>query len=119
MWSDDFRLSQILIALIENAHQYTPDGGNIIISAEEIADGKRRLIKVAIRNEGKGILPSEESQLFMPFFRSEQEQTRERYGTGLNLYIAKNIVELQGGEMTFENRPGNGMTFYFTVPTNQ
>ncbi len=122
VWADPMRLAQILTNLVSNAHKYTPEGGRIRVFAE-VADnvwdpqGPPRVVHIAVEDTGLGIHPEEQKRIFQRFFRSEADQNaREQPGTGLGLYITKNLVEMQGGRIWFESVYRQGTTFHFTVP---
>ena len=110
--ADPARLAQVLINLLSNAYKYTPKGGRIRVRAW-IENGYAHC---AVSDNGIGISPEDQACLFTKFFRSEDPAVREMSGTGLGLCIAKNLVELQGGEITVNSKLGKGTTFTFTVP---
>lgn len=110
--ADPSRLTQILINLLSNAYKYTPEGGQISVQAWQ-QDG---FVHCSVSDTGIGIAPEEQAKLFTKFFRSENPAVREMPGTGLGLCIVKNLVELQGGQITVESQLGKGTTFSFTVP---
>ncbi len=122
VWADPIRLVQILTNLVSNAHKYTPEGGTIRIKAALSAnewdpDGPPQVIHIAVEDTGLGIHPEEQSRIFQRFFRSENDRdAKEQPGTGLGLYITKNLVEMQGGKIWFESEYRQGTTFHFTVP---
>jgi len=112
VYADPARLAQILINLLSNANKYTPKGGRIGVRAW-LQEGQ---VHCAVSDTGVGISPEDQAQLFTKFFRSEDPAVREMNGTGLGLCIVKSLVELQGGEIEFESRRGEGTTFLFTLP---
>lgn len=112
IYADEFRLNQILTYLIDNAHRYTPEGGEISLKAEVIPGG----IEVVVQDNGIGISPDEHTHVFVPFWRSPDPQVREMPGMGLSLYIAKGIIEAHDGRLWFESEPGIGSKFHFTLP---
>ncbi len=112
--ADPARVAQILVNLISNAYKYTPNRGTITIRARQ--DG--RLIRCDISDTGVGMTPEEQARLFTKFWRSENLYVREQPGTGLGLTIVKNLVELQGGEMTIHSEKDKGTTFSFTLPVS-
>lgn len=109
---DPDRVGQVLINFISNAIKYSPDGGNVDVRAT--CDGSR--VRVAIRDHGIGITPQDQERLFTKFYRVDSSLTREIGGTGLGLSICKSIIELLGGEVGVESTPGEGSTFFFTLP---
>ncbi|MBL7065076.1 MAG: GAF domain-containing protein [Anaerolineae bacterium] len=110
--ADPARLAQVLINLLSNACNYTPEGGRIHVRVW-LKDGH---VHCAVSDTGIGISPEDQACLFTKFFRSEDPAVREMPGTGLGLFIVKSLVELQGGGVGVESLPGEGTTFTFTVP---
>jgi signal transduction histidine kinase len=113
--ADPQRLTQILTNLISNAYKYTPNGGKITVRAKR--DGDR--VRCDIVDTGVGMTSEEVAKLFIKFWRADDPHVREQPGTGLGLAIAKNLVELQGGQLTVESRKGSGTTFSFTLPVSE
>ncbi|MFQ5616325.1 MAG: ATP-binding protein [Anaerolineales bacterium] len=109
---DPGRMAQVLGNLISNALRYTPDGGQITLSAQA-QTGK---VVFRVRDTGQGIPPGTLPHVFDRFFRGDE--TREQNGgkSGLGLAIAKSIVELHGGVITVESTPGEGTTFAIVLP---
>lgn len=100
--------------LLDNAIKYTLEGGKVTISLEETPDGKD--IIFSIKDTGIGIPKEDQERVFSKFFRAKNAQRLEPSGTGLGLYVAKNIIEAHGGKIWFESEEGKGTTFYFTLP---
>lgn len=106
--ADKVRLSQVLSNLLDNALKFTKEG-NIIITTKKLKENEE--IMVSIKDSGTGIDPEILPQLFTKF------ATKSEQGTGLGLFISKNIIEAHGGIMRGENNSeSNGSTFYFTLP---
>ena len=101
---DPQRLSQVFTNLITNAINYTPEGGDIVVSLAQEAD--HALFQ--IRDTGIGIAPEMIEHVFSPFFRANEGSAT---GTGLGLTIAKEIVDLHGGELNVSSEVGRGSTF--------
>lgn len=99
--------------LLENAIKYTIKGGTIWIDMQDQKD----FLLVSIRDDGIGIPEDQQKNIFEKFFRARNAAKYETDGTGLGLYIAKTVVEKNGGRIWFESQEGRGTTFYFTVPT--
>lgn len=112
--ADHDRLREILTILLRNAIQYTPEGGAITVKAWLSAE-EPEFIRCAVSDTGVGISPENQVRLFTKFFRVADPHAEES-GTGLGLTIAKNLVEMQGGRIWLESKPGKGSTFFFTVP---
>ena len=109
---DADRLRQTLRNLISNATKYSPDGGQVTVSAG-IADGR---VRVAVRDEGIGMDEATQARLFTRFFRADSTATRRIGGTGLGLALVKEIVEAHDGEVGVESAPGEGSEFSFALP---
>ncbi|MDO8491309.1 MAG: ATP-binding protein [Dehalococcoidia bacterium] len=105
-------IEQVLRNLVENAIKYSPDGGRIAVSGEVRSDG----IVVGVSDQGVGIAPEHQSRVFGRFYRVDNPSTRGTPGSGLGLAIAKGHVEAHGGRIWVESEPGNGTTFYFSLP---
>jgi signal transduction histidine kinase len=106
------RIRMVLSNLLSNAIKYSPQGGTIRIGgwAEE-----GRII-VYVSDEGIGIPDVEIPHIFDRFYRVDNSLTRTTEGTGLGLYLCKAIVEAHGGSIWARSRPGQGSTFYFSLP---
>jgi len=110
--ADRARITQVLTNLLSNAYKFTPEGGKISVSAE-VTNGQ---VQVDVADTGTGISAQDQKKLFTKFFRVDSSTTREIGGTGLGLTIAKSIVEMHGGKIWVESKPGKGSTFSFTLP---
>jgi two-component system, OmpR family, sensor histidine kinase KdpD len=95
---------------LENAVRHTPPGTPMEVSAS--VDGQSLAVEVADR--GPGLPPGDPERLFEKFYRAHEAM--ERPGAGLGLAICRGIVELHGGKIHAENRPGGGAVFRFTLP---
>lgn len=110
--ADEDKLIQVLTNLISNAGKYSTAGSTIEVAARSCD----RAVEVSVSDEGVGMSEEEVAQLFDKFFRSSRPEVQETGGTGLGLYIAKNLVEMQGGQMWVESELGTGTTFTFSLP---
>jgi PAS domain S-box-containing protein len=110
--ADRDRLIQVLTNLVSNAVKYSPDHGPIKIRTSL----RQHSAEIAVIDRGIGLSKEDMAQLFDKFYRSERDEVRMVSGTGLGLYIARNLVEMQDGMMWAESEPGRGSTFYFTLP---
>ena len=110
---DRDRFAQIVENLVDNAVKYSPGSGVVTIGADLAEDG---MVRVSVTDNGIGISQEESIDLFTAFHRVLNDRTAGVPGTGLGLYIAKNLTELHGGTMWVESEPGVGSTFYFTMP---
>jgi len=109
---DRDRVGQVLINLISNALKYSPDAGNVTITAKPV-DG---FVQVSIADKGMGISREDQKKLFTKFYRVDSAMTREIGGTGLGLSITRSIIELLGGRVSVRSKVGEGSTFSFAVP---
>lgn len=108
--ADERRLKQALLNLIRNAINFTPENGQIIISAKKIRDS----IEIAITDTGVGISAEDLSRIFTPFNRGQQPG--QHSGAGLGLTLVKNIVELHGGTIAIESESNKGTTAHVVLP---
>ncbi|MDQ2809896.1 MAG: GAF domain-containing sensor histidine kinase [Chloroflexota bacterium] len=108
---DRRRLEQALLNILYNANKYTPSGGTITVGATAEAAS----VRVWVRDSGPGIAPSDQRRIFERFYVAPIDGGRSD-ATGLGLAIAQSLVELHGGQIGVESRPGAGSLFYFTVP---
>jgi len=109
---DAARLRQLLVALLDNAVRYTPDGGRILLEARRGSDRA----EVRVSDTGPGIAPEHLARIFERFYRADPSRSRSRGGTGLGLAIARGIAEAHGGTLNAESEPGRGSTFVLTLP---
>jgi signal transduction histidine kinase len=110
--ADEGRLSQILTNLIGNAIKYTPPEGHVWVRAETSDD----MVQIVIQDDGLGISPEDQAQVFARFYRVRTAETEAIDGTGLGLAIVKSLVELHGGRVSLESHLGKGSTFHVTLP---
>ncbi|GAG63444.1 unnamed protein product, partial [marine sediment metagenome] len=110
--ADQLRLERVLHNLIENAVKYSPQGGEIRVSAK--SEGERLVIGVS--DQGIGISLSDQAKLFGPFRRLEESRPDGAGGVGLGLLVCHRLVEAHGGRIWIESEPGKGSTFFFTLP---
>jgi two-component system sensor histidine kinase/response regulator len=116
MKGDSGRLRQVLVNLVGNAVKFTESGEvGITVSRAPTTHGESCILHFAVHDTGIGIAPEARSRLFKAFSQADGSTTRRFGGTGLGLVISRRLVELMGGEMDMESRPGAGSTFSFTV----
>jgi len=107
------RLQQMLSALIDNAVKFSEQGGLVKISAQ-VLDSDWWL--VVIEDEGIGIDPSLQPNLFLPFFQLSSGSTKAHRGAGIGLALVKLVAQAQGGRIEVQSSPGQGSTFKLTLP---
>jgi signal transduction histidine kinase len=110
--ADSEKLEHVLINLVDNAVKYSPDGGRIEVRLES-ANGN---LRVTVRDEGLGIPASELDGIFDKFKRLDPNQTRGVGGTGLGLYICRELVHQMGGRIWVVSEPAKGSAFSFELP---
>ena len=111
---DEEKLGLAIQNLAENAVHYTKPGGKAIISVEYHKDKKEIFLK--FKDTGVGIPKHQQKRVFSRFFRGENVMRMETEGSGLGLFITKNVIEAHKGKIWFESKEGKGSTFYFTLP---
>jgi signal transduction histidine kinase len=111
---DPDRLGQVLHNLLSNALRFTPEGGEITLSAER--HGAEAWLRV--RDSGPGIAHDDLPYVFERFYRTDKARQRLEGGTGLGLSIARSLVEAHGGRLWAESAPGQGATFVIALPVS-
>ncbi len=109
---DQVLTTEVLSNLLSNAIKYTAPKGEVLITAEET---KNEFV-LSVRDNGFGIPLTDQARIFTKFFRADNAKQRDPSGTGLGLYMVKNIVDTIGGRIWFESKNNHGSTFYVTVP---
>ncbi|HRI18606.1 MAG TPA: ATP-binding protein, partial [Burkholderiaceae bacterium] len=99
-----------LANLLINAAQVSPPGGRVTLAVQESVHLGRPYLALAVRDEGRGIVPEQKEQLFHPFFTTKPQ------GHGLGLAVTQNIVMEHGGLITVHNRDGGGAEFCILLP---
>jgi signal transduction histidine kinase/CheY-like chemotaxis protein/HPt (histidine-containing phosphotransfer) domain-containing protein len=124
---DSARLKQVLNNLIGNALKFTAKGGVTIRLREDVPDAgaagrdpagatPARNLVFQIEDTGVGIPEEAQGRIFQSFSQADKSIARQYGGTGLGLFLCKQIVEMMGGKIGFRTRPGEGSTFHFTLP---
>jgi len=107
---DRDRIQQVLLNLIDNAVKY--GGGPVGVRVE----GASGVVRIAVADSGPGIPHQEQQSIFEKFYRSDPQLTRAPGGTGLGLYIARELAKRMGGRLDVRSQPGAGATFVFELP---
>lgn len=111
--ADETRVTQILMNLVDNAYNYTPAGGQVLIRAQPLEGA----VEVSVSDTGIGISREDLPHIFERFYRGNDPLVQRIPGTGLGLAIVKHLVELHGGHIWVDSEPGQGSTFRFLLPT--
>jgi len=106
------RIRQILVNLLTNAHEYTPEGASIGVTARTVGAE----VEISVSDNGPGIPPDQLERIFERFTRGDAGLTQRVGGTGLGLAISKSLVELHGGSIRAESTVGQGSTFHLRLP---
>jgi two-component system, OmpR family, phosphate regulon sensor histidine kinase PhoR len=112
--ADEDKLRQVLVNLVDNAVKYSPDGGEVTV---EVGRTGHR-VRVAVRDGGLGIPASEHERIFEKFYRLDPALTRGVGGSGLGLYISRELTARMGGSLTVESAPAQGATFVLELPAS-
>jgi signal transduction histidine kinase len=113
--ADADKVRQILSNLVDNAVKYSPDGGTVEVSIEPEGE----TIRFAVTDEGIGIPPQEQPLVFEKFYRLDPNQTRGVGGTGLGLYICRELARRMNGRISVVSAEGEGSTFVVELPLAQ
>ena len=108
--AEEERIQQVLINLLHNAVKFTPDGGEVTLSAKAEGDN----VVVSVSDTGIGIPADDLPHVFERFYKADKARSGE--GTGLGLAIAKHVIQAHGGKIWVESKPGKGSTFAFSLP---
>jgi PAS domain S-box-containing protein len=110
---DPVRLNQVVTNLAHNACRRTPKGGRIILALSSSEDG----VQVGVTDAGPALSSEDRAKIFQRFHRTEDSLTNRMHGTGLELSVARILVEMHGGRIWVESGPEQGNTFSFVLPT--
>jgi PAS domain S-box-containing protein len=124
VYVDPERIRQVVINYLSNALKYTPAGPPVEVRLDTAANGipaGERVARVSVRDQGPGLTPEQQANLFERFYRVEgiSHQQGSGLGLGLGLYISRTIVERHGGQVGVDSAPGHGSTFWFTLPLSE
>jgi two-component system phosphate regulon sensor histidine kinase PhoR len=109
---DGQRVQQMLVNLLQNAVNYTPEGGRIVLEGKKAVGG----IEISVSDTGIGIPAEDLPRIFERFYRVDKGRSREQGGTGLGLSIVKHIAEAHGGRVSVESTLGSGSRFAVFLP---
>jgi PAS domain S-box-containing protein len=109
---DRDRIEQVLVNLLDNAVKYSPDGGEVVVKTVPSAS----TVRVEVSDEGMGISPAEHDAVFEKFYRGDPQHRSVPSGTGLGLYVCRELVRRMGGTIGVRSEPGAGSTFWFDLP---
>jgi signal transduction histidine kinase len=110
--ADAAKVKQILYNLLSNAVKFTPEGGRVEVAAA--VNG--RSVALTVSDTGIGIALEDQERIFSEFLQLDGSYARRYQGTGLGLALVKRFVEMHGGRIWVESRPGSGSRFSFTIP---
>ncbi len=110
--ADPDRLTQVITNLLSNAAKFSFPGGTVRLTVEPQGEG----VRVSVSDNGPGIAPEFQNQIFQRFAQADASSTRQQGGTGLGLSISKAIIESMNGTLGFQTVLGQGTTFYFDLP---
>jgi len=110
--ADEDKLRQVLVNLLDNAIKYSPDGGEVAV---ELAGGAGR-VGLTVRDQGLGVPTGEQERIFEKFYRLDPALTRGVGGSGLGLFISRELVTRMGGSLTVRSQPGEGAAFVVDLP---
>ncbi len=111
---DPVRIEQVFSNLLSNAIKYSPQGGPVEVAIG--LDEQSHNARVRIRDYGMGIPRDQQASLFGRFVRADNVRAARLRGTGLGLYLCRELIERHGGQICFESEEGVGTTFFFTLP---
>lgn len=110
--ADRAKLRRVIVNLVSNAVKFTPKGGRVNIHGER----QGALVRVSVTDTGVGVSAEDLPHLFEKYEQGSSRAPRREKGTGLGLYITRQLVELHGGEIAAQSEVGKGSTFSFTIP---
>jgi signal transduction histidine kinase len=115
VYADPIRVKEVLTNLLDNASKFTPASGTVRITAC-VDPGNHEFMLVAVADTGCGMKADELAKVFRPLYQAGGGMDHSRTGLGLGLFICRELVTRQGGDIWVESQPGEGTTFSFTLP---
>jgi signal transduction histidine kinase/DNA-binding response OmpR family regulator/ligand-binding sensor domain-containing protein len=116
---DEAKVERIVWNLLSNAIKFTPSGGIIGLSVNEIITEEGRKIELKVKDNGIGISAENQGKIFNRFFKIQNGNMLNNRGTGIGLFIVKELVSLHHGNIGVDSKPGIGTTFTITIPADQ
>lgn len=115
IWADEHMVRMIIENLLTNAIKYTPNGGKIKVHLKRVKGG----ISISVKDNGVGIKQEDQEEIFKQFSRIPNSLSKSVSGSGVGLYLVKNLVVMHGGSIDLESDGENGTTFTVFLPTNK
>ena len=117
---DAQKIRIVLENLLDNAVKYTPAGGQVTIKTlDDKVNSTRNSVEVLISDTGVGIPSAEQEKIFHKFFRAQNAVKMDPNGTGIGLFLSRDIIERHGGTIWFDSGKQGGVSFHFTLPLKQ
>ncbi|MCB0619817.1 MAG: hybrid sensor histidine kinase/response regulator, partial [Saprospiraceae bacterium] len=113
---DPEKIQTIVVNLLSNAVKFTPEGGEVGLSAEEISQDGRPYLSLQVNDDGPGIPPEHLPHIFDRFYQADTSSTREAEGSGIGLTLVRELVELLSGSITVQSEEGKGTQFVVLLP---
>jgi len=110
--ADPRRLKQCFLNLVSNAVKFTPEGGRVAVSVTAGRDS----VEIAVADTGIGVKPGDIAKIFEPFGQIDSPLARRHIGTGLGLPLARSLIEMHGGDLSFRSVEGSGTTVTVSLP---
>jgi signal transduction histidine kinase len=110
--ADREKLAQIVMNLVDNAVKFSPNGGQISVSARRRSD----TAEIRVSDQGIGIARADQQRIFTKFYRAEEAVQHSPQGAGLGLFLARGLLAAMGGRIWVESEEGQGSTFVFELP---
>lgn len=111
---DASRMEQVLFNMVGNAVKYSPQGGAVVVTVWQ--EERRKEVNVSVQDEGIGIPLHQQSQIFGRFMRADNARAAGIHGSGLGLYLCRELVDGHEGRVWFQSAEGQGTTFFLTLP---
>ena len=117
VYADRDKLEKIVSNLLSNALKFTPEGGEVTVAVQPVRPAAGRgLVEISVADTGVGIAAEHLERIFERFYQVDDTITRSQGGTGIGLALAKELVELHGGEIWAESQAGKGARFFVRLP---